>query len=420
MADSREISEVEIARHNIKTDLWLVIHGKVYDVTKYLEDHPGGAQALIEVAGQDATAAFEDVGHSADSREIMEQFIVGKAMDSRENSNEDSKPKRAIVIARDQATSSVGPDLQEHETSRFILKSALIGSTAFLGYEGFARLPAIGWLKTQHGGFWQGFIIASVAGISVLTGVILYAERVMSLTGKTTPYSWPAHYKPHRSIIKPITENIGWLKPQEYQKLPLFKNEKLSADTCRLTFKLPSSNQILGLPIGQHIAIRAEIDGKPVGDQVEFRGPKGQMRYRKGMAKDIGMIAGGTGITPMYQLIRAICEDDKDDTKVTLLYGNNTEQDILLRSELDAFTSAYPQKFKYENILSRPGSTWSGKKGFISKDLVKEKLPPPSPDSKILLCGPPGLINAMTKSLAELGFDKPNAVSKLSDQVFLF
>jgi len=248
------------------------------------------------------------------------------------------------------------------------------------------------------------------------------------------------------------------LKPQEYQKLPLFKTEKISADTCRLTFKLPSANQILGLPIGQHIAIRAEIDGKPVsrsytpvsnnsdrgmlqlvikmysdgqltgkylgklevGDQVEFRGPKGQMRYRKGMAKDIGMIAGGTGITPMYQLIRAICEDDKDDTKVTLLYGNNTEQDILLRGELDAFTSAYPQKFKYENILSRPGSTWSGKKGFISKDLVKEKLPPPSPDSKILLCGPPGLINAMTKSLAELGFDKPNAVSKLTDQVFLF
>ena len=388
----------------------------------------------------------------------MEQFIVGKAMTSRENSIEDSKPKRAIVIAKDQATSSVGPDLQEHETSRFILKSALIGSTAFLGYEGFARLPAIGWLKTQHGGFWQGFIIASVAGISVLTGVILYAERVMSLTGKKTPYSWPAHYKPHRSIIKPVTENIGWLKPQEYQKLPLFKNEKLSADTYRLTFKLPSSNQILGLPIGQHVAIRAEIDGKSVsrsytpvsnnsdrgmlqlvikmysdgqltgkylgklevGDQVEFRGPKGQMRYRKGMAKDIGMIAGGTGITPMYQLIRAICEDDKDDTKVTLLYGNNTEQDILLRNELDAFTSAYPQKFKYENVLARPGSTWSGKKGYISKDLVKEKFPPPSSDSKILLCGPPGLINSMTKSLAELGFDKPNAVSKLTDQVFLF
>jgi cytochrome-b5 reductase len=39
-----------------------------------------------------------------------------------------------------------------------------------------------------------------------------------------------------------------------------------------------------------------------VGDEVEIRGPKGAMRYRKGMVKEIGMIAGGTGITPMFQV----------------------------------------------------------------------------------------------------------------------
>lgn len=50
----------------------------VYDVTKYLEDHPGGSAVLLEVAGQDATQAFEEVGHSDEAREQLEPFIVGE------------------------------------------------------------------------------------------------------------------------------------------------------------------------------------------------------------------------------------------------------------------------------------------------------------------------------------------------------
>lgn len=49
----------------------------VYNVTEYAKDHPGGWEALIEVAGQDATSAFEDVGHSEDAREIMHAYLVG-------------------------------------------------------------------------------------------------------------------------------------------------------------------------------------------------------------------------------------------------------------------------------------------------------------------------------------------------------
>jgi cytochrome-b5 reductase len=59
----------------------------------------------------------------------------------------------------------------------------------------------------------------------------------------------------------------------------------------------------------------------------------------------------------MYQLIRAIYKDDKDDTTMSLLYGNNTKQDILLCNELDTFESKYPQKFNYKSVLSRPGSS---------------------------------------------------------------
>jgi cytochrome-b5 reductase len=54
----------------------------VYDVTKYLEDHPGGAAVLIEVAGTDATQAFEDIGHSDEAREQLEPYYLGDLPDT--------------------------------------------------------------------------------------------------------------------------------------------------------------------------------------------------------------------------------------------------------------------------------------------------------------------------------------------------
>ncbi|KAH9300866.1 hypothetical protein KI387_012449, partial [Taxus chinensis] len=67
----------QISGHNTKDDCWFVISGKVYDVTKFLEEHPGGDEVLIESSGRDATQDFEDVGHSAAAQELMESYLVG-------------------------------------------------------------------------------------------------------------------------------------------------------------------------------------------------------------------------------------------------------------------------------------------------------------------------------------------------------
>lgn len=245
---------------------------------------------------------------------------------------------------------------------------------------------------------------------------------------------------------------------QEYQTLPLVKKEKLSQNTYRFVFKLPKDDMALGLPIGQHLSIRGQVNGKAVsrsytpvsnnhdkgelrlvikmypdgqltggyledlkvGDEVEFRGPKGAMKYGRGLANEIGMIAGGTGITPMYQIIRAICENPRDKTKITLLYGSVSEEDMLLRQELDEFAEKYPDNFRVIHVLSRPSEEWKGAKGYISKDLVQKELLGPQPKNKILLCGPPSLVNSMKDVLSELGFEKPGSVSRLTDQVFCF
>merc|ERR1712228_796181 len=79
----KEYNSSEVAKHNSPEDCWLIVgndgHGgpKVYDVTQYLDDHPGGAEVLLDVAGQDADEFFEDIGHSDDARKELKEYLIG-------------------------------------------------------------------------------------------------------------------------------------------------------------------------------------------------------------------------------------------------------------------------------------------------------------------------------------------------------
>nr|AEC11004.1 cytochrome b5 [Camellia sinensis] len=67
----------EVAKHNKTKDCWLILSGKVYDVTPFMDDHPGGDEVLLSSTGKDATNDFEDVGHSDSAREMMEKYYIG-------------------------------------------------------------------------------------------------------------------------------------------------------------------------------------------------------------------------------------------------------------------------------------------------------------------------------------------------------
>ncbi|KAI8854410.1 hypothetical protein BC829DRAFT_424482 [Chytridium lagenaria] len=168
------------------------------------------------------------------------------------------------------------------------------------------------------------------------------------------------------------------------------------------TFSLPGLNDILGLPIDslfQHVQLKAKIDGKDVsrsytpvskpdqkgfcdlagqglkmndilhspvpcrhldglkiGETILMRGPVGMFTYTKNMCAEIIMLAGGSGITPMYQIIDAILSNSSDSTI-----------DILLRDELDAFASKH-DNFDVHYVLEKAPPAWTGSVGYVNAD----------------------------------------------------
>ena len=160
--------------------------------------------------------------------------------------------------------------------------------------------------------------------------------------------------------------------------------------------------------------------------RLSIKGPLPKYPLTPNKHNHIALIAGGTGITPMYQLTRGIFKNPDDKTKVTLVFGNVTKEDILLKSEFDELENTYPNRFRVFYVLDNAPDDWQGGKGFITKDLLKTVLPEPKEENiKLFVCGPPGLykaISGMKKSpqdqgeltgiLKELGYSQ--------DQVYKF
>lgn len=123
------------------------------------------------------------------------------------------------------------------------------------------------------------------------------------------------------------------------------------------------------------------------GDFVELKGAMKKFDYKPNMKKEIGMLAGGSGITPMLQIINAIISNPEDKTKVTLVFANSTEEDILLREQLSELEKKY-ENIKVYNIVSKPSGKWRGLSGRINEAVVRRYMPAPSDDNMVFVCGP--------------------------------
>lgn len=144
--------------------------------------------------------------------------------------------------------------------------------------------------------------------------------------------------------------------------------------------------------------------GLHVGDTMMFRCVAFKLSYEANRFEHVGMIAGGTGFTPMLQVINHSLREgvtdrygNPDRTKLSFLYCNRTERHILLRGMFDRLAKEYSDRFKVWYSVDAPvdRANWDGYVGYLTEQMVRDTMPPPSDDGKsiILLCGPDQLIH---------------------------
>ncbi|CAH2055557.1 unnamed protein product, partial [Iphiclides podalirius] len=79
--------------------IWIIYKDAVYDITTYIGEHPGG-DVILEEAGRDSTKAFDEVGHTSDSRVILSKYKIGEIVEEERVYDANGKKKKRVVAAQ--------------------------------------------------------------------------------------------------------------------------------------------------------------------------------------------------------------------------------------------------------------------------------------------------------------------------------
>lgn len=369
---TNQYSVSDVRKHSSQESAWIIVHGHVYDTTAFLKDHPGGADSILINAGTDCTEEFDAI-HSEKAKTMLDTYRIGELITTGYTSD------------------------------------------------------------------------TSVHGASNLT-----------------------HLATIREARAPA---IALSNPREKIQCKLVSKTEVSHDVRLFRFALPSPDQVLGLPIGKHIFVCAIVDDKlcmraytptspvdmvgyvellikiyfkgenpkfpnggamsqyleslSIGSTIDIKGPLGHIEYtgrgnflvngKPKFAKRLTMIAGGTGVTPLYQVIQAVLRDHPEDTtEMSLVYANRTEDDILLREDLDGWAKEYPEQFKVWYVVNEAKNKeeWKYSTGFVTEEILREHVPiGGSEDTLALACGPPPMIQfAVTPNLEKMNYDISNSL----------
>ncbi|KAH9813424.1 cytochrome b5 [Melampsora americana] len=107
----KDFTAEELSSLSKPSNLHLLIHGKVYAIAKFIDEHPGGDEVLFGESGKDATEAFEDVGHSEEARRLMDQYLVGTCKEHATKGPPTAKKSAQSVtnqIHQDQSSGGMG------------------------------------------------------------------------------------------------------------------------------------------------------------------------------------------------------------------------------------------------------------------------------------------------------------------------
>ncbi|KAL6851839.1 nitrate reductase [Trichoderma novae-zelandiae] len=372
---------------------WFVVEGHVYDGTAFLLSHPGGEQSIRLAAGEDATEDFMAI-HSMDAKKMLRDYHIGKLehlkaaltppMAKSENQDDPSKPfleprmwKEVQLIHK-----------REISHNSRIFRFALPHQDQCLG------LPV-----GQH-------IYLRIKKVDQATGKVEIVQRAY------TPYSCSTQRGFVDLLIKVYfpsdKSSQGTVSFSGGQMTMLLENMAMVAKTHQLTLELKG-------PIGHFTYVG--------NSQVQWK-PNNRLR----MVRRFAMIAGGSGITPIWSTLKAIADEysvpsssqDKS-VGIWLIYGNRQEDDILIREELDHLSRCMNGNLHIWHVLSSDelNADWKMGRGHIGLECLQQHLPPAPcaptgtelEDTLALVCGPPAMEASVSAGLQRLGWSvKKNVV----------
>jgi len=134
-------------------------------------------------------------------------------------------------------------------------------------------------------------------------------------------------------------------------------------------------------------------------DWVKIDAPYGKFTFI-GEHKKIALLAGGIGITPFRSICR-YCTDKQLKTKITLIYGNRTEKDIIFKKEFEDMEKQN-KNLKIVFTINETNEKWKGLTGFINREMIKREIPDYE-ETVFYLCGPPGMVKALEGIINLLG-----------------
>jgi len=244
-----------------------------------------------------------------------------------------------------------------------------------------------------------------------------------------------------------------------WTKLKLIERHQMTANVSTLVFQLPHSSMRTYVPPGHHILLKARCGKKIVirpyspvdlsnksgivefvikryegglmsthlhhtlniGDEISVKGSMGEYEYQANQHKHILLMAGGSGITPIISIARAILSNPFDTTRITFFNANRSESDVVLLDELKEMASNHPDRFQLVCCISRPRMELDDQdifeKGRITKEIIEKNAPESKTDASVLICGPRPMCFEMMGLVHQMGYPKRSVFAfGVSDQ----
>ncbi|RED44891.1 ferredoxin--NADP reductase [Seonamhaeicola aphaedonensis] len=153
-------------------------------------------------------------------------------------------------------------------------------------------------------------------------------------------------------------------------------------------------------------------DNLKIGDKLEVDDPAGSFYINPNSKsqKQYVLFAGGSGVTPMFSIIKSVLTEEKD-SKILLLYANQNLESIIFHEEIKALEKEYPNKFSVEHIVSvYEGSNNNYHVGLATHKLIDEIFVKHNitynSDHAYMICGPFGYMEKIKEILKDNGITR--------------